>query len=195
MLIITGTGRSGTSMVAKWLDGCGLLPYKGEWVPQFNSGYEPADVSRVNSAIWLGNDPAMQSIPAQEAAIKSFDYPIIKDPKFFYGHVLNTWLSVRTDLKFLICLRKFPAVYKSRVDARQLNMLRKPEDLQSDLGKFISQLVFNKIPFEIVCFPDFLDNYSDVYDKILKLEPSLDLKKSKGEDIWKKTVDKSISGY
>lgn len=192
MLVITGSGRAGTSMIALWLKKLERLPYDSEFIPQFSAGYEPVDVSRLNSAIWLGNDPPFQSIPAQEQAIKGFNYSIIKDSKFFYGNVLNTWLSVRKDLKFLICLRKFSEVYKSRLNIRQLNQARKPDELEKDLGKFISQLVFNNIPFEFVYFPAFLDNYEEVYNKLHKLEPSLNIHYKNGEKIWNECVDKNI---
>jgi len=191
MLIVTGTGRSGTSLIALWLQKCGVLEYEANWIEQWNAGLEPTDVSRVNGAIWIGNDPAYQSIPAQTEAIKAFEYKIIKDPKFFYGNVLNTWLSVRKDMKFLICLRKFSAVYKSRLSAKQLAMARKPEELENDLGRFVSQLVFNQIPFEFVCFPEFLDEYDTIYKKLKSLQPDLDINYHTGKKIWNSLVDKS----
>ena len=84
MLVITGTGRSGTSAITLWLKKCGLIDYPTQWVEQFNSGLEPSDVDRVNSAIWIGNDAPMQSIPAQMEAIGKINYKIIKDPKFLF---------------------------------------------------------------------------------------------------------------
>jgi hypothetical protein len=191
MLVITGTGRSGTSIIAAWLKKCGVLDYESEWIPQFNSGYDTPDVSRLNSAIWLGNDPQLQSIPAQTTAIKGFKYDIVKDPKFFYGNVLNTWLSVRNDMTFLICLRKFNAVHKSRLNLSQLNMARKPEELENDLGRFISQLVFNEIPFEFVTFPEFTESYDEVYAKVKKLHPEIDINIDTGRKIWDELIDKS----
>lgn len=192
MLVITGTGRSGTTALAQWLQELNLLPYEGEYVAQFYSGLEPRDVKRVNSAIWLGNDAPMQSIPAQAAAIRDFDYPIVKDPMFFYGNVLDTWLSVRKDLKFLVSIRKFANVEKSRRSVGQINQARNPQELQSDFGKFLSTVVFNKLPYEIICFPDFLDSYEEVHEKIMKLEPSLKINYAKGETAWKKVVQKNL---
>ena len=191
MLVITGTGRSGTSIIASWLKKCGLIKYESEWIPQFNSGYDTPDVSRLNSAIWLGNDPQLQSIPAQTVAIKSFDYDIVKDSKFFYGNVLNTWLSIRKDMKFLICLRKFNSVQKSRLNLSQFNMARTPEQLENDLGRFVSQLIFNNIPFEFVTYPEFTDSYDEVYEKIKKLYPEIDINIDTGRKIWDEIIDKS----
>ena len=193
MIIITGTGRSGTTALAQWLDELELLPYKGEYIPQHFSGLEPADVSRVNSAIWLGNDAPMQSIPAQEAAIKSFEYDIIKDDSFFYGNVLDTWLSVRKDMKFLITIRNFHKVEKSRRAAGQLNKIRTPEQLNSDFGKFLSRIILNDLPYEIISFPNFLDEYEQVYQVFRKIAPEI-IKETdfeKGREAWNKVIDKS----
>ena len=198
MLVITGTGRSGTSVIAKWLDECDLLPYEGEWIPQFNSGYSPKDVRRVNSAIWLGNDAPLQSLPMQEEMIKGFDYNVVKDQMFFYGNVLDTWLSVRNDLTFLICLRNFNHVEKSKRKVNQLNQLKNPEELKMYFGTFLSTLIFKGIKYEIVNYPNLLDEHDLIYDHINKLDSSI-LKKNgktisrkKSLKVWNSVVDKNL---
>ena len=195
MLVITGSGRSGTTIIAQWLEELNLLPYDGEYIEQFYSGLEPRDVKRVNSAIWIGNDAPMQSFPAQQAAIIGFDYSIIKDSMFFHGNVLDTWVSVRTDLKFLICIRKFSQIEKSRRRVNQMNKVRTPKELEGDFGKFLSGVIFNKIPFEIISFPDFVDSYEEVYNKVKALEPNLKINKRKGEIAWDKVVNKSLLSF
>jgi hypothetical protein len=202
MLIITGSGRSGTSAIAKWMSECDLITYDSEWIPQFYSGYEPKDVSRLNSAIWLGNDAPLQSLQAQEEMIKSFDYKIIKENSFFYGNVLSTWLSHRDDFKFLICLRNFHQVEKSRRRVNQLNKIKTPEEMKTRFGTFLSELVFKNIDFEIVKFPDFIDEHEKVYNKVKNLGEEY-LVKSNGDmlsfeeskNIWNKVMDKNIIEY
>ena len=195
MLVITGTGRSGTSAIAKWLDECGVLPYESEWIPQFNSGYEPKDVSRLNSAIWLGNDAPLQHLPTQEKMIREFDYSVIKDPMFFYGNVLDTWLSVRKDLTFLICLRDFAQVERSRRRANQLNQIKTPEELKACFGSFLSMLIFKGINYEIVCYPNFIGEHKKVYDFINKLDKTIleNISKSKSKKIWDSVMDISLA--
>jgi hypothetical protein len=192
MLIITGTGRSGNTVIALWLRELGLLPYDGEIIPKFSAGLEPKDVRRVNSAIWLGNDAPLQSIPAQENAIKEFKYSVVKDSMFFYGNVLNTWLSVRNDLKFLVTIRNFTHVHKSLVQNKQLNRVRTPEEIQSECGKFFSQIILNKLPYETICFPDFVEDYDDVHEKIMTLEPSLNIDYKKGKEVWEEVIQKNL---
>lgn len=192
MLVITGTGRSGNTIIALWLRELGELPYEGEIIPQFYSGLEPKDVRRLNSAIWLGNDAPMQSVAAQEVAIENFEYPIVKDSMFFYGSVLEAWLSVRKDLKFLVTVRNFHQVQKSLMNTKQLNRVRTPEQIQSECGKFFSKLILNDLPYETICFPDFAKNYEDVHEKIMSLEPSLEIDFKKGQEAWEKVVDKNL---
>ena len=192
MLVITGTGRSGTSAITLWLKKCGLIDYPTQWVEQFNSGLEPSDVDRVNSAIWIGNDAPMQSIPAQMEAIGKINYKIIKDPKFFYGNVLRTWIDKRKDLKFLICMRKFSNVHKSRIRVNQLNQVRTPEQLTSDFGRFLSNLIFNNMDYEIICYPDFIDQHKLVYNKIKKLDPNIKLDFDESKKVWEETMDRSM---
>lgn len=195
MLIVTGTGRSGTSLIAAWLKKCGVLKNEAEWIPQFNAGFDNEEVGRINKAIWLGNDPYYHTVEAQTTAIKNVKEKVVKDTNFFYGFVADTWVNARTDIKFLICLRKFSAVHKSRLNVKQLLQARKPEDLETDFGKFLSKLVFNKIPFEIICFPDFMDEYDTVYKKVKELDPKLDISYETGKKIWKEVVDKTLVHY
>lgn len=197
MLIITGTGRSGTSVIAAWLKELGLMENLTEWIPQTSSGYDTRDVSRVNKAIVLGNDAAMQSIPAQTEAIRGFKHEIIKDPIFFYGNALNTWLDVRKDFKVLICLRKFQHVHKSRMRVQQHNLAFTPEELRIELGRFVSELIFNEIPYEVITFPSLLDSYDDVYERIKVLYPAIEEKVSieDGRKAWEQIVKKNLVHY
>jgi hypothetical protein len=200
MLVITGTGRSGTSAIGRWLDNCGALPYESEWIPQFNSGYEPKDVSRLNSAIWLGNDATLQSLPIQEEMIKGFNYEIVKDPMFFYGNVLDTWLSVRNDLTFLICLRNFHHVEKSRRKANQLNQIKTPEELRLCFGTFLSTLIFKGIDYRIINYPNFIEEHDRVFDMINELDPcalrnrktNKEISRKKSKKIWEESMDKNL---
>jgi len=195
MLVITGTGRSGTSAIAKWLDECGVLPYESEWIPRLNSGYEPKDVSRLNSAIWLGNDAPLQHLPTIEKMIKGFEYSVIKDHMFFYGKVLDTWLSIRQDLTFLICLRKFAHVESSRRKANQLNQIKTPEELNSCFGAFLSMLIFKGIKYEIVCYPNFIEEHKTVYNFINKLDSKIlkNVSEPKSKKIWDSVMDINLS--
>ena len=115
MLIVTGTGRSGTSFVAKWLYHCGKIDYEPNWIDNYNAGFEPQSVSRVNGAIFIGNDKEL-SLPEHILEfIEKIDLKLVKDPLFFYPNVINYWAKVKKDIKILVCLRNFEDVYKSRV--------------------------------------------------------------------------------
>ena len=72
-------------------------------------------------------------------------------------------------------------------------MVRKPEELENDLGRFVSQLVFNNIPFEFIRFPDFSSEYDLVYEKLEKLHPDIGQKISveTGRKIWNEIIDET----
>jgi hypothetical protein len=50
MIVITGTGRSGTSLVAQLYRELGFDP-GGFWIPEYNAGYEAKDVVRQNALV------------------------------------------------------------------------------------------------------------------------------------------------
>lgn len=50
MIVVTGTGRSGTSLVAQTYRELGFDP-GGVWLPQYNAGYEDTDIVRANASI------------------------------------------------------------------------------------------------------------------------------------------------
>lgn len=73
---------------------------------------------------------------------------------------------------------------------KQLVLARKPELMEAEFGKFLSRVVCEDIPFEIVCFPNYINDYDSVYKKIKRLEPSLDISHATGKKIWESIVDK-----
>ncbi len=50
MIVITGPGRSGTSLIAALYRELGFDP-GGFWIPEYNAGYEDHDIVRANAAI------------------------------------------------------------------------------------------------------------------------------------------------
>ena len=50
MIVITGPGRSGTSLIAQLYRELGFDP-GGFWIPEYNAGYEEHDIVRANAAI------------------------------------------------------------------------------------------------------------------------------------------------
>jgi len=193
MLVITGTGRSGTSAITKWLNELGLIEYQSNWINKFNAGLEPSDVSKVNGSIWIGNDPDFNSIKEQKKAIKKINYPVIKDPKFFYGEVLSTWLEVRDDLQFLVCIRNFSSVYKSRQRVSQLAQAKNPTELRQAYGNFMYNMNMNHTPNETIVFPDFLNSFDEVWGKINRLSPELlkGINEEYARSVWDGIMDKS----
>jgi len=201
MLVVTGFGRCGTSLIAKWLQACCLLPYEATWFDQINAGLEPLDVCEINNKIiglnfngaeYVCSEPAPAGALAEQ--IKAISYPVFKCPRFMYGNVLQEWLSVRKDLSFVIMLRNFDAIHNSRVKMRETlggtgdNMfIKTPDEMRLLLGNAVQLLVANRIYFKFLYFPDFIDNYTLVEDRFHQYLP---LPKN-AKELWLQTADKS----
>lgn len=192
MLVITGTGRSGTSFLAKWFQEIGLLQYDANWISSLSAGLEAPQISRVNGAIWVGNDPQYEREEAQKRVIQTANYPVIKDPKFFYGGVLDTWLKYRNDLKFIVLVRDFEAVFKSRLAKGMETQAFHPDAMENIYAHFRYRLDESSTPYEILVFPEFLDEYNKAYSRITKLCPELKIDKDKGRKAWDALVDPSL---
>ena len=65
----------------------------------------------------------------------------------------------------------------------------------SDFGKFLSKIIINKLPYEIVCFPDFLDSYEEVYEKFKSLSPEIEIDFEVGKLAWEKVINKNLVHY
>ena len=98
MLIITGVGRCGTSALAGLFHRLGY-PIGGGWDNKIQGGYEHEDLVEVNDKILSGSN-------VSDEEILSINVEFAKDPRFSQKRVLERWLTVRQDLKFIVCYRR-----------------------------------------------------------------------------------------
>lgn len=188
MIVITGFGRTGTSFFASWLRELGLIEYPHGYTPEVNAGIEPLDIAELNNKL-------VRKEPVAVEEIKKFSYPVIKDPRFLYEDVLDAWLSVRKDLRFLVLHRDLSDIRASRKAFQDTlkgspdSYLLTEEQLATQLGKFMHLCIKNNLQVEYLYYPDFLDNYREAYEKLgnLGLYVSFD----QGRDAWNMLVDKS----
>ena len=134
MLIITGSGRSGTTVVSRFCHNMGYL-VGGKMDNTVNAGMEEPFVTEINRAILRqGFENKHRSL------IRDCSRKIIKDPLFCQGNVLDTWLSIRKDIKLIICLRDMNSVKKSvESSPHKFNKLFKPE---TDVSKMFNLILF-----------------------------------------------------
>lgn len=200
MLIITGLGRCGSSLLTKFLKEVGYNVGMVKWDDKMDAGMEDVNVSRLNRALYvIIQDKNIQDpklfFPAVSEVIKSYDMPIVKDPHFTWSPgLIECWKLVRSDLKVLFLHRKFEDIIKSRERISKLNLGSKDVKRGSDLSKykadfadFIAKLIELKIPFQTLLFPYFTANYSLVYSKLSIFGIGFDYQI--GQEKWNKIVD------
>ena len=119
MLIITGSGRCGTSFMAKMAKGLGMS-MGIDWNDEIDAGLERPGISRLNEAISERLKLVDHSIVVREFAqqIRAVTWPCIKDPRFIsLPGVLQVWLDARQDLEFVLIYRSPMATARSAAKA------------------------------------------------------------------------------
>jgi hypothetical protein len=66
VIIVTGPGRSGTSVLAQLYQQLGFDP-GGRWIPKVNAGFEHGEFWRLNNALALGVGASMLKLPESPA--------------------------------------------------------------------------------------------------------------------------------
>jgi hypothetical protein len=211
MIVVTGVGRSGTSMIAALYEELGF-DTGGLWVESINAGLEDARVVEANETIMaeLNLFGAKRRIvpPAWKRTVKrhvsadrierarsivargprlparaaprlldwdrvdevvekhgsklralSADRPVVKDPRFRY--TLEVWLRAEADISHvLVSLRELEAAMKSKAAAGFERDDAGPELrnwLVYGLGLCMNAVLTHRVPYDLVRFPDFLD--------------------------------------
>jgi len=195
MLIITGLGRCGTSMVAHWCKEMGFDP-GSEWLAEYqgyqiNAGFEDEKAREIN--FYLGclcNEGKLDLIGGRDDDIREVaaSRQVIKDPRFviFHPGVFDRWCEVLPGkIRVLLLLRDIEAIVKSRRAAfvEELSM----EDPEKNLAAFMQTLRKRQVKFSTLTFPGFLKNYFKfaLIMKYLGLEFDTD----KGQKVWDQIVD------
>lgn len=179
MIIITGLGRCGTSLLAKYLTTLGKVT-GGRWVDKYNAGYEDPKFVSINERIIRG-----EIVPKED-----FEYTreAVKDPRltYFGAKALKRWLSERNDLKVILMTRKLQDSYNSRKLTIGDDWL--PNELiEWELDLFETKDVIKEIDHCILPFPEIVENYDLVHEGLKKVGVEIDYKV--GEKIWKQIAD------
>lgn len=192
MLIITGPGRSGTSVLALFCRRMGFEP-GGAWHESVDAGLEDEQIVRMNDAMLseIGRTgKAVQTLETYRSAIQNIAHPVIKDPRFtFHPGLLRAWRSVRDDLRVLLTYRTPEHSLKSR--KRLPGLLHKnqntPDIIRRQFADCVETLLAENIPFRMLLFPKFLTQYDRIYTAFSDLGMTFD--KAEGARIWESLVD------
>jgi hypothetical protein len=194
MLIITGPGRSGTSVLALFCKRMGYDP-GGEWCDLVDAGLENGRIVKINDALLRElrqhgtTQQAMQTFAEEMKAIR---VDVVKDPRFTYHpEVLRAWRSVRDDLRVLVTYRTPEHCVASR--RRKANFLmdrrsKSPDAIRCQLADSIETLLTLEIPYQLLLFPRFLGQFEQVYLSLREL--GLDIDRHEAERAWGEVVDR-----
>lgn len=185
MLIITGLGRTGTSLIAAF---CIAMGYDvgGRWFEERNAGFEDRELIDINTSL------SKKDANFDNNRIFNYYKKVVKDPRFFlYSNedIISKWSALRKDLKFVVTTRSFDNIAASR-NALGHDQFSSESELKLRFSDAISQLLSNKIPFTFLEFPDFIDDFEVVYDALCHFG-DLEMNYSQAKEEWLKLVDKS----
>jgi len=195
MLVITGPGRSGTSVLGQFCLKMGFNP-GGEWCEAIDAGMEHPRVATINDAIYREartTGSVTQSLATYRNEMVSLDLAVVKDPRFTYHpKILNAWISVRSDITVLLTYRNPEQSIASRKRHKRFLFIKhkaRPEALKCDMADSIELLLDNEVPYSVLLFPNFLNQYEKVYTALTQLGLRFD--RDAGELVWTSLVDDS----
>jgi hypothetical protein len=194
MLIITGLGRCGTSLIAKFLTLQGYNLGNCKWDDNIRAGMEDSQVVQINRVLaeQYKKGDSYHARTIIKVWLRTKALSIVKDPRFTWPGVLLPWAEVVKDLNILFMHRKFEEIALSRArlgehsndvsDTRIYNLTR----LYEDFSQFFNVVFLHNLKFRVLCFPEVLDNFPSVWQALHDLGVKIDL--DCGAEIWKTTI-------
>jgi len=200
MLMITGLGRCGTTMLAQFMDRMGFDVAKGAWYKEMKAGWESPQVWGTTLAIKshidykTGEVDVDQTIKKYGITLREFinqvESDVVKDPRvLIHPSLIRGWWNAKKDIKLLICHRRFEEIWEStRERARSMSPESRLtlEDLKLDFADFFTEVISLGIPWRILLFPRFLQNYDEVHAALGDLGYRFD--KEDGRKEWRELV-------
>lgn len=185
-LLICTPARSGSGIMSKFIH---KLGYKFAdkaigWVEGLDSGYEDSDVFSKHREFTPDKYEELKN------HVRQFDnVDIVKDPRLINLHnnecmILKAWYEVYPSVKSLFLYRRpyqIPCSFNRDVTEDEVNNIRKK------LDKFITLSLSMNHKFNILLFPEWLENYDLVYQSLNQLDIEFDYKN--GKKIFDELID------
>ena len=187
-LIITGFPRSGTSLLAKFLNLVGF-DTGGSWNSGINAGYEDEHFQKIVTTM-LMNSFTEDLVLFLEKEIQKVDKLVLKHPRvLFVPELLRIWTNIYPETSVLVTYREPIHALESKKSLGNLGYYTNfsASELDEKFHTFIDILIHLRINHKILYFPDFLSDYGGVYHTISSLGIHID--KDKGQAIWNNLVD------
>lgn len=187
MTIITGIGRSGTSLLALWLRECGV-PIVGTWIDSVEAGMEDPRVSEINE----GMDEDMTDDRALEL-IHACNFVVAKDPRLTRraSRKLKLWKQGQPNIRIILTHRDPAQAFESRC-CNGLPYWQSPLQAQLAFAETVTALLTLDIPSTLLMFPRMLYQFDAIYhafnaDPQIRLPPFVD-----ASTVWTKLVDSDL---
>ncbi len=187
-LLISGFPRSGTSLLTKFLNLCGYNT-GGSWNSEMNAGYEDEQFQKIITT-WQMNAKTEDLILFLEKEIAKMDKLVVKHPRLLVNpELLRIWTYIFPDTRILVTYREPYHALQSKNKEGNLGYFSNisPAELNEKFHKFIKILIELRIKHHILYFPNFTENYEEVYHAISSL--SIHIDQDKGRNIWNNLVD------
>jgi len=187
-LIITGFARSGTSLLTQFLNLCGYAT-GGSWSPEINAGFEDEQTQKIVTT-FQNNPLSEELILFLEKEIEKVDKMIVKHPRFLMNpEILRIWTNIFPDTRILVTYREPIHALESKKRHGNLGYYTNfsPSEMDVKFKTFLNILIDLKIKFHTLYFPNFLENYDEIYHAISSLGIHID--KDRGRNIWNNLVD------
>ena len=190
-MIITGFARSGTSLLAKFLNMCGY-DTGGEWVPELNAGFEDEQTQKIVTT-FQNNPFSEELIIFLTEEIKKINKLVVKHPRFLMNpEIMRIWSNIFPETSVIVTYREPLHALESKKSHGNLGYYTNfsPSELDEKFHVFIDTLIHLRIKHHILYFPDFIYDYEKVYHSISALGIHID--KDRGRNIWYSIVDPNL---
>lgn len=193
-LIITGFARSGTSLLANFLNLCGY-DLGGSWDSKLEAGFEDEQFQKICTTFQM-NSLTEDLILFLQEEIKKIDKIVLKHPRVLYNkEFIRIWTTIFPDTSVLVTYRTPFFALESKRKTGNLGYFTNlsPSELDLKFHEFISQLIHLRIKHKILYFPNFIYDYDTVYHSISGLGIHID--KDRGRSVWANLADPSLVHY
>ena len=188
MLVITGIGRSGTSVLALWLRRCGV-PINGDWVDGADAGMEDPQVGGINMLLDEGEITDEEAV-RRMSAVRAI---VAKDPRFTKDATrkIRLWKQAQPDLKVILTHRDPAQAVLSRT-AKLLPYWHSPLEAALAFHETVMALEENGVPWRLLTFPQFLADFDGVYHDCWDMLGDLMPEIAWARQVWNATIDPNM---
>ncbi len=189
MLIVTGVGRCGTSLVAEYLMAIGLKTDNGRYYRAINAGHESKTALGINSGFIRSKlqNKKFDGFKEIKEFVRVENIDFVKDPQFLADTSLIKHWNAQIGVKVILMIREAEDVVKSLRNAPSMNgpnYRNYPDLIRKHQKDFIGVCYSKRIPIDIIDFPECI---ADPYD----LFKALNITDEKQQARWFKVADKN----